>query len=240
MTKHSSQFPRFYVTAPSPCPYLEGTEERKIFTELNVKNPSGLHSSLAEVGFRRSQDILYRPACEGCNECRSIRIPLRIFEKSKSQKRIWNKNKDITAVIKKNISTAEQYKLLHQYLIARHKTGGMAEMDFLEYQDMVVSSPITSLIIEYRLGEKLIGVALTDKMSSGFSMVYSFYDVSEEMKQRSLGTYFILHHIKEAIEQGFDFIYLGYYVKGSPKMSYKKNFKPLEFLSSSGWELIVK
>jgi arginine-tRNA-protein transferase len=228
------------VTAPSPCPYLENREERKIFTDLNIKNPNGLHNSLAEVGFRRSQDIIYRPACEGCNQCKSVRLPAVLFQKSKSQKRVWNKNRDIVIEMKRNIPTMEQYELLHEYLTVRHDTGGMADMDFFEYQEMVTSSPIHSVIIEYRLKDKLIGVALTDEISSGFSMVYSFYDISAEMSLRSLGTFFILHHIKMVRTHKLDFLYLGYYVKNSPKMSYKRNFMPLEVLNSSGWELVPK
>lgn len=132
----------------------------------------------------------------------------------------------------------EQYDLLHKYLKARHQEGGMANMDFFEYQDMVTSSPIKSLIFEYRNVEgDLVGVALTDQMNEGLSMVYSFYDVSETYKNRSFGTYFILQHIEMAKEDHLKFIYLGYYVEKSPKMSYKNKFKPLEALGASGWNL---
>ena len=242
MTDQSSQFPRFYVTAESPCPYLPDLMERKVFTELNNSNPEGLHDSLTQVGFRRSQDIVYRPTCEGCSRCISVRIPVAEFESSRTQKRILKANNDIKVSVIPNRVTDEQYALLQQYLKNRHPEGGMAEMSFGEYQDMVESSPIKTHLVEYRLPPensetkgRLVGVALTDELQDGLSMVYSFFDTGEEMTKRSLGTFAILSHIALAREHFLGFIYLGYWVKNSPKMAYKQNFKPLELLGPSGW-----
>ncbi|MDG1707661.1 MAG: hypothetical protein P8H03_02815, partial [Emcibacteraceae bacterium] len=140
MTDQSAHFPKFYVTAPSPCPYLEGETERKIFTELvapplaydketilshdspesSREEAENLHHSLALIGFRRSQDIAYRPACQDCHECKSVRLPVVLFEPSKSQKRILNKNKDLNISVRPNIATAEQYNLLKKYISSRH------------------------------------------------------------------------------------------------------------------------
>lgn len=259
MTDQSSHFPKFYVTAPSPCPYLDGHIERKIFTELNAqqlaydreailrhRNPEAerlhaeeLNHSLALVGFRRSQDIAYRPACEDCQECKSVRVPVMLFEPSKSQKRTANKNKDILFNIGPNIATHEQYDLLKQYIQNRHATGGMAEISYDEYKDMVESSPISTIIIEYRLENgTLIGAALTDQMKDSLSMVYSFFDISEAMQKRSLGVFIVLNHINISKARNLNHVYLGYLVKNSPKMSYKMNFKPLEVLTSNGWDLV--
>jgi len=259
MTDQSSHFPKFYVTAPSPCPYLEGEIERKIFTELvppplaydqeailahsgpeaEREKAENLHHSLALVGFRRSQDIAYRPACQDCHECKSVRIPVILFEKSKSQKRVINKNKDINVELKPNIATKEQYDLLKKYITSRHESGGMSGITFEEYQDMVESSPISTSLIEYRDQDgKLVGSALTDKLEDSLSMVYSFFDVSDDFKKRSLGVYMVLSHILIAESRGLNYIYLGYFVKNSQKMSYKMNFKPLEILTSEGWRLI--
>ena len=198
MTDQSAHFPKFYVTAPSSCPYLDGHTERKIFTELtnqplaydkqaiiehrgpenNRIKSEELHQSLALVGFRRSQDIAYRPACEECHECKSARVPVVLFNPSKSQKRILNKNKDIIIEIKPNIATGEQYELLKKYIKSRHTEGGMAGISFEEYKDMVECSPISTVIIEYRLNSgELIGAALSDQLSDSLSMVYSFFDI---------------------------------------------------------------
>ena len=256
MTDQSAHFPKFYMTAPSPCPYLPNKFERKIFTELkNEKlrydiqeilehnNPSeysiNLNQSLTLVGFRRSQDIAYRPSCENCQECKSVRTPVVLFSQSKTQKRTYKKNQDLSIEIKPNIATAEQYELLTRYIDKRHDQGGMAGITMDEYRDMVESSPITSLIIEYRQKDgKLIAAALTDQMNNAISMVYSFFDISEELNKRSLGVYMVLSHIELAIAKGLDHVYLGYWVKDSPKMSYKSNFKPIEVLTSNGWDII--
>ncbi len=258
MTDQSQHFPKFYVTAPAPCPYIEGNTERKIFTELspqplaydksailehrgpeeNRQQSEELHHSLALVGFRRSQDIAYRPACEECHECKSVRIPVIPFEMSKSQRRILNKNCDIKVEIKPNIATHEQYDLLKKYIDHRHASGGMAGISFREYKEMVESSPISTIIIEYRLQDgKLIGAALTDQMKDSLSMVYSFFETSDEINKRSLGVFIVLNHIFISESRGLDHVYLGYLVKDSPKMGYKMNFKPLEILTSNGWKL---
>ena len=258
MTDQSAHFPKFYVTVPSPCPYLEGNTERKIFAELSPQqlaydqqailehrgpeldrhHVEELHRSLALIGFRRSQDIAYRPACEDCQECKSVRIPTLLFEMSKSQKRIFNKNKDLNFEIKPNIATEEQFELLERYINSRHPEGGMAGISFSEYKDMVESSPISTVIIEYRdSSRKLIGAALTDQMQDSFSMVYSFFDISKEMNKRSLGVFIVLHHITICKNRNLDHVYLGYLVQGSPKMGYKMNFKPIEVLTPNGWLL---
>jgi arginine-tRNA-protein transferase len=247
------------MTAPSPCPYLEGKHERKVFTELkddklsydrktilehfNSGTPTDysirLNHSLTLVGFRRSQDIAYRPACENCQECKSVRVPVVLFNRTKSQNRIFNKNKDLTIEIKANIATDEQFELLKKYIDDRHDDGGMSSITIEEYKDMVESSLINTNIIEYRQQDgTLIAATLTDQMSDSLSMVYSFFDVSKSMNKRSLGVFMVLSHIELAITKELDHVYLGYWVKNSPKMNYKFNFKPLEVLISDGWNLI--
>ncbi|PHZ83725.1 arginyltransferase [Paremcibacter congregatus] len=241
MTNQSSQFPRFYVTAPHPCPYLEDRLERKIFTEINEQNPEGLHESLAKVGFRRSQDIAYRPNCENCAECKSVRIPVNAFTPSRTQRRLINLNADLVSDILPNKATQEHYDLLSRYLAVRHAEGGMVNMSYDEYEAMVECSPISTNLIEYRLPAtsdapgKLIAVCLTDSMSDSISMVYSFFDVSPDNKKRSIGTYLVLDHVARAQVTQLSHVYLGYWVKESPKMAYKMKFKPLEVLSTEGW-----
>ena len=242
MTDQSYQFPRFFVTAPSPCPYLEDREERKVFTDLAVPDAGELHEALSKVGFRRSQSVAYRPACENCNECKSVRVQAQEFTPSRSMRRIINQNLDLKVEATDAFATPEQYDLLREYLISRHSEGGMAEMDEFEYAEMVELSPVNTTVIEYREppGEednlvpgKLIGAVLTDVMSDGLSMVYSFFDTNSS--RPSLGTYLILDHIKRTRDAGLPFVYLGYWVEGSPKMAYKTRFKPYQILTSEGW-----
>ncbi|MCG8503735.1 MAG: arginyltransferase, partial [Sphingomonadales bacterium] len=184
MTDQSLQFPRFYVTAPSPCPYLEGKEERKVFTELTGDDSEQLYEALSRVGFRRSQSVAYRPACEGCNACISVRVVADEFSPTRTMRRIERVNKGLVSVAIDPWVTQEQFDLLKRYLSQRHADGGMATMDIYEYAEMVENSPVTTRIIEYRETSRdptstrpgrLIAAALTDLMSDGLSMIYSFF-----------------------------------------------------------------
>ena len=166
-------------------------------------------------------------------------VPVVLFSQSKSQRRIYNKNKDLIVEIKLNIATEEQYELLKKYIDNRHDDGGMSSITMEEYQDMVECSLINTNIIEYRLPDgKLIAATLTDEMPNSISMVYSFFDISPEMAKRSLGVYMVLNHIELAQVKNLDHVYLGYWVKNSPKMNYKFNYKPIEVLSEDRWNLI--
>jgi arginine-tRNA-protein transferase len=235
MTDQGVQFPKFYVTAASPCPYIDGQEERKVFTELKGPDAAALNEALGKVGFRRSQTVVYRPACEACAECVSVRVLAPQYEPSRSLRRIAKLNSDLTSEVRPPIATDEQFELLSRYLSKRHGDGSMAGMTRDEFEDMVETSPVNTVSIEYRkaLTKELVAVALTDEMTDGFSMVYSFFDPSTE--RRSIGTYLIHDHILRAKHANQPFVYLGYYVKDSHKMNYKARFKPLERLGPNGW-----
>lgn len=235
MTDQGVQFPKFYVTAASPCPYIDGQEERKVFTELKGPDAAALNEALGKVGFRRSQTVVYRPACEACAECVSVRVLAPNYRPSRSLRRIAKLNSDLTSEVRPAVATDEQYDLLSRYLSERHSDGSMAGMTREEFEEMVESSPVITVSIEYRraLTKELVAVALTDQMTDGFSMVYSFFDPTE--KRRSMGTYLIHDHILRGQYANQPFVYLGYYVKDSPKMNYKARFKPLERLGPNGW-----
>jgi len=235
MTDQGLQFPKFYVTAPAPCPYIEDLTERKVFTELKGPDAPALNEALGRVGFRRSQSVMYRPACENCGACISVRVRTPDYTHSKSARKILKTNTDVIGITRPPLATSEQYELLRVYLESRHADGTMAGMSIAEYQDMVESSPVQTVVIEYRraLDGKLMGVALTDELSDGYSMVYSFFDV--ENTKRSFGTFIILDHIARAKRGNRPYVYLGYWVEGSRKMDYKRRFKPLERLGPDGW-----
>lgn len=235
MTNQGIQFPKFYVTAASPCPYIDGQEERKVFTELQGPEAEALNEALGKVGFRRSQTVVYRPACESCAECVSVRVLAKSYKPSRSQRRIAKLNSDLTVEVRPPVTTDEQFDLLTRYLGARHADGSMAGMTREEFDDMVESSPVQTVQFEYRkaLTGDLVAVALTDELSDGLSMVYSFFDPAAD--RRSIGTYLIHDHITRAAHANQPHVYLGYYVKDSPKMSYKSRFKPLERLGPNGW-----
>ncbi|TVR07269.1 MAG: arginyltransferase [Salinarimonadaceae bacterium] len=244
MTSHSRDTPQFFLTAPSPCPYLEGQEERKVFTHLVGGGASALNDILTHGGFRRSQTIAYRPACETCRACISVRVPVDDFVFRRNHRRVWSDNRDLIGRASEASATSEQYGLFRRYLESRHADGGMMDMSMLDYAMMVEDSHIETLIVEYRRrgpdsringrGEgPLLAACVTDVLADGLSMVYSFYDPQEA--PRSLGTLLILDHIERARAMRLPYLYLGYWVAGSPKMAYKARFTPQERLMPSGW-----
>lgn len=234
------RFPRFFVTSPAPCPYLPGQTERKVFTELKGPHSEQLNDALGRIGFRRSQTVAYRPSCEGCRACVSVRVAAREFQPSKAQRRVAKRNADLLVTECRPWATAEQFALLQRYLEHRHPGGGMAAMDEVDYADMVEHTSVSSFVIEYREPSadggpgRLVAACLTDRQGDGLSMIYSFYD--PEIEDRSgLGNYVILDHIDRAARAGLPFVYLGYWVEGSPRMQYKVRFRPLEVLGPDGW-----
>ena len=239
MTQHSRDTPQFYLTAPSPCPYLAGKEERKVFTHLVGERAAELNNILTQGGFRRSQSIAYRPACEGCRSCISVRVIADEFRPTRSMRRIASRNADMVSEMKIAVPTSEQYAIFRGYLDSRHRDGGMADMTVLDYAMMVEDSHIETRIIEYRRrgdarnADDLLAVALTDVLGDGLSMVYSFFEPDEA--GRSLGTLMVLDHIERAQRMGLAFVYLGYWVSGSRKMDYKGRFLPQERLTPDGW-----
>ncbi|MEE1877364.1 arginyltransferase [Altererythrobacter litoralis] len=239
------RFPRFFVTSAAPCPYLPGRSERKVFTELKGPHAEQLNEALGRIGFRRSQTVAYRPSCLDCQSCVSVRVAALDFEPSNTQRRNLRRNGDLIAIECRPWATDEQFALLQQYLGERHPDGGMAAMDEMDFADMVEHTPVSSTMIEYRertpSGEpgRLVGACLTDRQSDGLSMIYSFYDAHHPMRT-GLGNYIILDHIRRAAAEGLPFVYLGYWVEGSPRMQYKVRYRPLEKLTRDGWERISR
>ncbi len=225
---------QFYLTIPSPCPYLPGRMERKIFTQLDPLSGPYLNNYLTHAGFRRSQNVIYRPACETCRECRSLRVNAEQFLPNKSFRRTLKRNEDLSISYAEAIATQEQFDLLQTYLDSRHAGGGMNLMDFIRYEMMVEECASETEIVEYRDAENhLIACMLVDRLDDGLSLVYSFFDPVES--QRSLGNYMILTQIQRCRDKGQPYLYLGYWVPDSPKMHYKSRFKPCEVLGHAGW-----
>jgi arginine-tRNA-protein transferase len=224
--------------------------ERKLFTALQGDYAEKLNDSLSKQGFRRSQNVLYRPSCADCTACLSARIRVADFKPTRSQKRAAKRNRDLLRDATSPWATEDQFALFRRYLDSRHAEGGMADMDIFEFAAMIEETPVRSRVVEYRLpdqearrtgcavepGDGLAAVCLTDVLEDGLSMVYSFYE--PKLEQRSLGTHVILDHIEIAREAALPYVYLGYWVPGSPKMGYKAGFDALEIYKGGVWQPI--
>jgi leucyl-tRNA---protein transferase len=224
----------FFSTEPAPCPYLAGRLERRLVAALGGDDPDGLHDRLLRAGFRRSQGYAYRPGCAGCQACVPVRIPVAQFVFRRPWRRILRDNADLVASERRAVATPEHYALFRRYLEHRHAASGMAEMTWAEFHAMIDDSPVDTRLIEWRRPDRsLIAASLTDRSRSGFSGVYKFFDPDDA--RRSLGSLIILWHVQRAAQLGLPYVYLGYWIAGSPKMAYKARFQPLEQLTRSGW-----
>ncbi len=233
--KPSARF--FFVTAPLPCPYLPGRFERRLVTELAGRQTTLFHDTLSRAGFRRSHGIAYVPVCRDCNACAAVRVLSQSFEPSRTQRRIWKRNSSLLVRECPPRATQEQYALFRTYQQTRHGGGEMARMDFCDYQTLVEDTPVETMILEVRRPNgELAGACLTDRMADGYSAVYSFFDTTRP--QESLGTFMILLLIDRAIALDLPYVYLGFWVAGCPKMSYKASFHPLEAHSTDGWRML--
>jgi len=230
---------RFFMTAVAPCPYLPGMTERKVFANLPFSDGAHVNDELTQAGFRRSQNIAYRPACEACDACVSVRVPVDEFTFSRSQRKTLARNADLSRALVEAEATTEQFDLLKRYLASRHPGGGMTDMSWQDYVAMIEDTAVRTHLIEYRTVSAdggpgdLVAVTLADLLSDGLSMVYSFFDPA--MEKRSLGVFAILDHVRQAAIVNLPYVYLGYWVQGSPKMDYKANFRPMEVLRPLGW-----
>lgn len=247
MTEQQKRFPEFYVTAPQPCPYLAGRLERKLFTHLSNDKPSELIDRLLTTGFRRSQNIAYVPYCEGCQACVSVRVVVDEFTPDRTMRRIVARNRRLVARRLPPAPTEEQFRLFRKYIDARHADGGMADMTALDFRMMIEDTVIDTFLTEYREKPEgatdlafetwpLKAVALCDRLSDGISMVYSFYDPDDAAL--SLGTYMIAEHVEFARRVALPYLYLGYWIEGSRKMTYKTRFQPQERLGPDRWERV--
>lgn len=224
----------FYGTAPQPCPYIPGRMESKAVTELGGVDAGRLHDVLSQAGFRRSHSIAYRPACQGCNACVPVRIRVPDFMPTRSMRRILKRNQDLASVELPPIATEEQYELFRRYEHGRHGDGEMAAMDFSDYRAMVEETLVETMVFEFREpDDRLIAVALVDRLGDGLSGVYKFF--ATDRSNDSPGTFIILWLVDHARRLGLDYVYLGYWIADSPKMAYKTRFRPIEALIDNEW-----
>lgn len=231
---------QFYATAPYACSYLEDRKARSQVATPPQLIRSKIYDQLIAAGFRRSGLFTYRPYCDNCQACIATRIPVNSFRANRSQSRAWKKHQHLTAHVLPLDFLAEHYELYKKYQASRHQPileGGQnnegLEDDEEQYRQFLLQTNIESVLVEFREGPDLRMVSIVDVLGDGLSSVYTFYDTS--VKQNSYGTYGILWQIEQAKKLGMHFVYLGYYIEQSQKMSYKSQFQPLEGLIENKW-----
>lgn len=225
--------PDLYLSMPHPCSYLPGRMSTILFVDPQRLLSEGEYGAFVRRGFRRSGDLVYRPHCQGCNACVAVRIPVRAFEATRGQRRVWNRNRDIEVIEKPVRFDSEHFDLYRRYQAGRHPESGMNDADPQKYLGFLSSRQVDSAFFEMRVNGQLLGVAVADVLPDGLSAVYTFFD--PEVPQRGLGVYAVLWEIAETERRGLDFLYLGYWISDAPKMSYKINYRPLEALTGGHW-----
>ncbi len=239
MSEHPQQSPRdpapIVLGPPHPCPYLPGRIARFAYaTRLPTGNDG--FSVLLDHGFRRSGLFVYRTECEGCDACRSLRIPTFAFEPDRAQRRTLDKNRDLDVTMGAPHFDSERADLFRRYLDRRHD--GQMSSDPVEIEEGLYRSPVESIEITARLDGALVVVGIVDVGHDLLSLVYSAYD--PDLAHRSLGTAFVLWSVFLARTLEFRWVHLGYYVANSKRMAYKTKFLPHELLSPAGrWEVQV-
>lgn len=225
----------FYSTAPYPCSYLADHMARSQVAVPSDGMDVHTYSQLVRSGFRRSGYFIYRPYCDDCVKCISVRVPVAEFEPSRTQRKLWRRHQPLQAQLHNLHFDEEHYQLYNRYQQARHDGGSMAEDDRQQYSDFILKSTMESWLAVFREPDQTLRmVSLIDRLDDGLSAVYTFFD--PQPANASFGTYNVLWQIELCRRLRLPYLYLGYWVQECRKMAYKTNFQPLERLSQGRWQ----
>jgi len=230
---------RFFLTVPHACSYLAGREATTLFLDPQESPGQGVYDSLALLGFRRSGRHLYRPHCEGCSACISVRLPVAEFAPNRSQRRLIRRNADLTLHLRPAIFDPEHYGLYAHYIRPRHADGDMYPPSHEQYRTFLTLDQEYARLLEFRLAGRLVAVAAFDQLEHGLSAIYTFFDPDPALERRSLGTFAVLTLVEQARRRGLPHVYLGYWIRECRKMAYKQAFQPLEMLEGRHWRRLI-
>lgn len=228
--------PDLYLSMPHPCSYLPERSSTIVFVDPHYLLDSHLYGDFVQQGFRRSGDLVYRPHCRSCAACVPVRIPVERFRPNRGQKRVWNKNRDITVQAVEPTFNLEHFALYRRYQSVRHPGSSMDDPDPERYMNFLASRQAKTVFYEMRTADGLLGIAVVDVLSTGLSAVYTFFDPGH--MSRGLGVYAILWQVAETRRLGLEHLYLGYWIKETPKMAYKTSYQPLEALRNGYWQIL--
>lgn len=220
------------LSSAAPCPYLPGRQARHA-AMLPAPLLPGVYHSLMDLNFRRAGRVFYRPGCEGCEECRMIRVEVGAFAPSRAQRRCARRNADLVVSVGEPEADDEKLALYRRYLSHRHDGQMQGTRD--EFQGFLYASPLETLELVYRLDGRVVAAGIADAEPDALSAVYCYFD--PDLASRSLGVFNVLRLLDEAARRGCTWLYLGFYVAGCGAMSYKAGYRPCELYRADGtWE----
>lgn len=223
----------FFASTPEPCSYLDNRKSVSAFANPHMDMDMDTYNELIRHGFRRSGGYIYRPHCPHCQECISVRVPVKRHVYSRNEERAIRRNSDVKISITPGRYRDEHFDLYRRYINDRHNDGSMANPSKSDYHRFLICDWTDTLFFEYRVNRILVAVAVCDLTNSGLSAVYTFFD--PDYASRSLGHYAILNQIHETRLRDLEYLYLGYWIRNCSKMSYKRRYKPLEAYLNDQW-----